>query len=323
MKKPSVIWIGIVLLAFCLAAWLGACTRTADLVETPLVLPAAARTQAAVDTTAADNTPSEPSPTPSANVIEAQSPASSPAVQLYAVVFLAEGEVLNVRTGAGVTNDIVDSLPANARDLKTTGRQQDVDGVNWMEIQLPDGVTGWVSGKFLTLQVSAPQFCNDAQVGSLMDGLTNAIRNQDGAELARLSSPIHGLTLQYHIWGPPVTVTDPQALGNLFSSTVDYEWMTTDEGETITGTFKDILLPPLEDVLLQSHTRHCNTLEQGVAAGVTQDGVYWPYDYRSLNYVSLFRQAAADNEQDWRTWVAGIEYVAGKPYLAVLLQFTY
>jgi len=323
MKKPSVIWIAIIWLAFCLAAWLGACTRTADLVETPLLPPAAARTQAAESANAAGNTLSEPTPTAAVIAIPTETPASPTAAQLYAVVYLEEGEVLNVRSGAGVTNDIVDSLPANARDLQITGKQQDVDGVNWMEIQLSDGVVGWVSGRFLTLQVPAPQFCSDAQVGTLLDSLINAIRNQDGAELARLASPIHGLTFQYHIWGSAVTVTDPQALGNLFNSTVDYEWMITDEGVAITGSFKDNLLPPLEDVLLQSHSRHCNTLEQGVAAGVTQDGVYWPYDYRGLNYVSLFRPAPADNEQDWRTWVVGIEYVAGKPYLAVLLQFTY
>jgi hypothetical protein len=130
------------------------------------------------------------------------------------------------------------------------------------------------------------------------------------------------LVIQHNVWNPPVVLKDPEVIAILFDSSSDYDWGIQDaSGEPMVGPFKDHILPKLENVLLQNHTRHCNTLERGVATAGTTGNVYWPYDYANLNYVALFRPPPPEQELDWRTWAAGIEYVDGKPYLAVLIQF--
>ena len=328
MSRQSAAWRLVMVLEAGFAVWLGGCTRPAGLTQTPLLPPAGASTQAAVLPAIQAGTGGQSTSTAQlaapAQQGELGEVTSTPAgTTRYAVLFLAEGEILNMRSGPGVMNDIVDTLAANGRDLTPTGERQEVDSVLWVEIQRADGITGWVSGQYLTEQTLAQQMCSDPQVGGLLDGLVNAVRSQDGAALAELASPIHGLTFHQAVWNAPVLIADSQAITALFTSTEGFDWGVDEAGELVSGAFRDVILPWLEDVLMQSHTRHCNTLEQGVAAGPTNDGIYWPYDYRSLNYVALFRPAAAGQEQDWRTWVAGIEYIEGRPYLVVLIPYSY
>jgi hypothetical protein len=47
--------------------------------------------------------------------------------------------------------------------------------------------------------------------------------------------------------------------------------------------------------------------------------VTWPYnkDFYSIYYPGLEQNGYLD----WRTWVAGIEYVTGKPYIYALGQY--
>jgi hypothetical protein len=300
--------------------WLMACTRPAGVVESTLLPPLALTASPSLPAESAAVTPA-PSLTPSGSESVSQ-PVETKVEERYAVAFLSEGEILNVRSEAGVTHDIVATLAANARDLRVVNREQ-VEDMPWMQVELTDGVTGWVSGLYLALQVPAPQVCNDPQVGTLLDGFVQAVRTEDGTAFARLVSPTHGLVIHHNVWNLGLSYSDPQVLAQLFSSTVDYDWGYTAEGEPLIGPFGNYILPQLQDVLLQSHSRHCNTLEQGVASGQTDDGTYWPYDYRSLNYVALYRPAPAEDDTDWRTWVVGLDYVDGKPYIAVLIPFTY
>jgi len=239
----------------------------------------------------------------------------------YSVAFLADGEILNVRSGPGVTFEIVASLNPNDHGLRTTGKIESVDNIPWRELYIDDGV-GWVSGAFLTEEKSATEVCNDPQIGVLLDEFTNVIRNKDGSSLSNLVSPIHGVTIHHNLWNPPVNLENPQKIQQIFTSDETYDWGYQDgSGDPIVGSFKDVILPRLEDVLLVNHSRHCNVLERGVATGSTAGYVFWPYDYSSFNYIAMFRQAPQNEELDWRTWVAGIEYVDGKPYIVVLIQF--
>jgi len=80
-------------------------------------------------------------------------------------------------------------------------------------------------------------------------------------------------------------------------------------------------LPLLRNVTAATPTRHCNQLEAGVSAGNTTAALDWPFEYANLNFMALYRAAVAGQEQDWRTWVVGIEYVNGAPYVTVLVQY--
>ena len=41
-----------------------------------------------------------------------------------------------------------------------------------------------------------------------------------------------------------------------------------------------------------------------------------------MNFYSVYYPGApANNNLDWRTWLVGMEYVDGKPYLYAMMQF--
>ncbi len=241
---------------------------------------------------------------------------------LYAVIQLGEADLLNVRVEPGLSGHVLLTLPPQQRGLKSTGRVEVVDEVRWAEINLPDGGTGWVSQQFLTEQVEGDVFCQSSEVSALLDRFVASVKDRDSEALPALVSPAHGLTIYHNVWNPPVSFDRPEVLQKLYISTVDYDWgLQEGSGSPLVGPFKDLVFPKLQDVMSFPHTRQCNVLEKGVSAGNTSGQVYWPPEYANLNYVALYRAAPASQEMNWRTWVVGVEYVAGVPYIAVLMQF--
>jgi hypothetical protein len=301
---------------------LSACTRSiknATAIPGVLPLPSTATATFLMDShPTATPAISPTSPEPTATVTQAV------VSQKYAVLLLGEGDLLNVRAGPGTENDILITLPPDARDLPYTGNHQGEGESSWVEIQLQDGTSGWVSGYFVTEQVASDQFCQDGRVVSLLDRFSQAINNQEGGELAAISSPTHGLIVQLNWWNPAVEFNSAEVIKNLFISTTSYDWGVADgSGIPVTGSFKDNVLPVLGDITTREHTSICNVLESGVSAGGTAGLLTWPVEYQNLNYVALYRAAPEEQEFDWRTWVVGIEYVDGVPYIAVLIQYNW
>lgn len=271
-----------------------------------------------------------PEETPSASKPAEDLPVSTPATSqpsvneaaLYAVIQLGEFDLLNVRLEPGLSSHVPFTLPPQQRDLKPTGQIKRVDEVTWVEVELPEGDLGWVSAQFLTEQVEPDLFCQDTRVEALLERLIGSVKERDGDVLAELVSPAHGLTLYHNVWNPPVRFENPEAIPMLYLSTVDYDWgIQEGSGLPLVGPFKELVYPKLQDVLAYSHTRQCNVLEPDVSVGATTGVVYWPVEYANLNFVALYRQAPEGQELNWRTWVVGIEYVDGLPYIAVLVQF--
>jgi hypothetical protein len=64
---------------------------------------------------------------------------------------VADDDVLNVRTGAGVDNDIAFTLSPDATGLTHTGETAEVDGETWWEVTSSAGDTGWANARFLTV----------------------------------------------------------------------------------------------------------------------------------------------------------------------------
>jgi hypothetical protein len=307
------------------------CKRPAEVIEPPLLIPTLRETAAESD---ARLTPEltyteQPTTIPTASQVTTDvKPLEGTGLRL-AVAFMTPGNLLNVRSGPGATFDVVDTLDADAQDLLTTGQRELNDEILWVEIQRAGGESGWVSSDFVTEQVDSEIFCNDSQVGTVLDKLGLALRNKDGRSLALLVSPLHGLTLHHDFLNPGVTIRDAQVTSVLFNSTTDYDWgVLGDTGEALIGPFKDVILPGIEEVVLQNHTRHCNTLEEGVATGIKEEAfsptsvAIWPGEYRKINYVALYQAAPPDDETGWRTLGVGIEYVDGKAYLAVIIPYT-
>lgn len=170
----------------------------------------------------------------------------------------------------------------------------------------------------LTPGVTPPQgtgnICTDPQVPALIDSLKNAVLNSDGSLLGSLVSPASGMDVRYFRDGTVVNYRADQAKF-LFETTFEVDWGTAPgSGEMKRGSFHDVIVPDLLRLFNQPYTLHCNELKYG---GVTYEPAF-PYD---KGYYSIhFPGTQPNSSLDWHTWVAGIEYVDGRPYLYALMQ---
>ncbi|WP_376791765.1 SH3 domain-containing protein [Thermoflexus sp.] len=234
----------------------------------------------------------------------------------FAVVLVQPNDQLNVRAGPGPDQPILATLPSNASGLLLTGREQTVQGARWVEVRLPDGRIGWVNAMFLTQEVSPQAFCADPQGAALLDRLESAIRERNGQALAALISPIHGLRIHVNRLSDPVLIRPDQAV-TLFTDETPIHWgVHPASAMEIVGPFRQAVLPDLLDVIDRPHERQCGLLVPPVTYQPA-----WPEAYRAFNFYSLHRPGTPGNELDWRTWVVGVAYVDGRPYVAVLMQF--
>ncbi|NOY99396.1 MAG: SH3 domain-containing protein [Chloroflexi bacterium] len=286
--------------------------------STPLVLPPSL-------------TPPPPSPTPVipvATQASAQPTAPSPAPALptagsvsgiSAVILLPPGGVLNVRSGPGVSNPVVGTFPAAATNVMRTGAASKAGGALWVEVQRPGGGgTGWVNAKYLTEYVPSSTFCADSQVQTLLGDLKTALMTSNGNLLASLVSPAHGLDLRYFRYGTLANYTSEEAAW-VFQSTYVVNWgPEPGSGIEKTGTFSQVPLPVLLEVFTSSYELHCN--DAGVASAFSQDP--WPVEYANVNFYDVYKPGTdAYGGLDWRSWLVGVEYVQGKPYLFALIHF--
>jgi hypothetical protein len=234
----------------------------------------------------------------------------------YAVVLVEENDNLNVRKEPGANGSIVDRLPFDATGILPTGKQSPVGDQRWVEIQHPDGGSGWVNALYLTEYIPRDIFCSDPRPTALLGELGEALRQKDGRQLARLVSPTHGLDITYFRSGNTANYTSDEARW-VFESDYETNWgVHPASGKTTKGTFQDVVLPDLLDTLDNQYITTCNNL-------VLESGNYtyqWPARYRNFNFYSVHKPGSPGNELAWRTWLAGYEMVNGEPYLSVLIH---
>jgi len=172
---------------------------------------------------------------------------------------------------------------------------------------LPDG-----SG---TPAANPSTICNDPQVTALIDSFKSAILTSDGPLLSSLVSPSRGMDVAYFRDGTVITY-QPEHAKFLFETTFVVDWgMEPGSGELKSGSFHDVIVPELVSIFNQPYTLHCNELKHG---GATYEMI-WEYDGEF--YSIHFPGTQANGNLDWHTWVMGIEYVSGKPYVYALIQF--
>ena len=239
----------------------------------------------------------------------------TPLATAYGVVLVGKKDTLTVREKPGLEGKPIGSLAYDTSGIALTGIETKVGNDRWVEIQRPGG-TGWVNAGFLTQIVSPNAFCSDAQVQALLASFKGAIQKKDGDALKTMVSPAHGLSLHY-IRGGTIANYTPDEAGWVFNSTYQMNWgSSAGSGKEVIGTFTQVILPKLQDVLGGSYTPACDQIKTGGASYP----VAWPDDYHNINYYSLYRPGPAGNELNWRTWLVGVEYVAGKPYLFGLIH---
>jgi hypothetical protein len=134
--------------------------------------------------------------------------------------------------------------------------------------------------------------------------------------LASLVSPEHGMDARLYRDGRVVNY-DRQHASALFESSFAVNWGNAPgSGLPSTGSFRELLVPDLLDVLNSDYELTCNLVRVG---GATYTAV-WPYP--EIDFYSLhFPGSPAYDELDWHTWILGIHYLEGVPYLYAIMQF--
>lgn len=167
--------------------------------------------------------------------------------------------------------------------------------------------------------VTAPSnpatICNDPQVTALIDSFKTAVLTSDGPLLSSLISPSRGMDVAYFRDGTVITY-QPEHAKFLFETTFAVDWGTEPgSGEMKSGSFHDVVVPELVSIFNQPYTLHCNELKHG---GATYEMIW---EYEDEFYSIHFPGTSENGNLDWHTWVMGIEYVSGKPYIYALIQF--
>ncbi len=165
---------------------------------------------------------------------------------------------------------------------------------------------------------SAPQasFCSDDQVLTLIGNFKSAVLTSNGPLLASLVSPAHGMDARLFRNGRVVNY-DAAHAKFLFVSTFAVDWgLAPASGLDTSGSFHDLLVPALVDVFNRTYTLGC---DQVLVGGTTYQAA-WPYTGVHF-YSAYYPGTPANGNMDWHTWLLGIDYAAGKPYLYAIMQF--
>lgn len=157
--------------------------------------------------------------------------------------------------------------------------------------------------------------CSDPQVTTLLASFKTAILTANGALLSSLVSPMRGMDARYFRGGKVVNY-DQEHAKFLFVTTYQVNWgLAPGSGAGVVGSFHELIVPELLKVFSQPYTLHCNKIQTG---GATYNPV-WPY--QSGFYSAFYAGTPVNANLDWHTWVLGVEYVNGRPYINAIMQF--
>ena len=163
--------------------------------------------------------------------------------------------------------------------------------------------------------VIPPAFCADPQPVSAINSLKTSMLTADGVLLSSLVHPTRGMDVSYFRDGNVINYTPEQAKF-LFETEFEADWGNEPgSGLPKTGAFHDVVVPDLVEFFNKTYTLHCNELKVGGATYVPE----FPYDG---NFYSVFFAGSDEfGQMDWNTWVIGMEYVNGEPFIFALMQF--
>ncbi len=180
----------------------------------------------------------------------------------------------------------------------------------------PSGTHVVVTSAPLETQVPSAVFCADSQATTLINSFKTAVQTSNGPALASLISPTHGMEARLYRNGRVVTYDRAHAKF-LFETTYSVDWgPAPGSGQETMGAFHETILPDLLNIFNKSYTATCNQVQVGGASYQAT----WPYS--GINFYSLYYPGSQGNgSMDWHTWLIGMQYVGGKPYLYAIMQF--
>ncbi len=236
----------------------------------------------------------------------------------YAVVRVPLNDVLNIRAGAGTSQPVVGSFPADAISVMRTGPTASAEGATWVEVQNPNGGTGWVNSYYLADYVSHDAFCADTRIAILIEQLKGSMNQSNGDMFAGIVSPVHGVNV--HLWAyEPGKNYSTATARTVFTSTEVHQWGSGPAGGTEygTGTFSQIIQPKMLEVLNAPNMEtYCDNLTKVFPLGT-------PWPYTNIRYYNLYKPASTSQTFDFRTWLIGFEYINGQPYLYSMVSIVW
>jgi hypothetical protein len=150
--------------------------------------------------------------------------------QVYTVVDVAAGDVLNVRSGPGAASPIVGTIPPYGMGIRLAGQGVLVDSIGWWPVQYND-LAGWVNGDYLARQVGTI----DEAVAARADEMIMALKARDLAVLSGFVHPDKGVRFSPYTYvrasGPPPEqdlVFSAAQVAHLGDDTTVYHWGTFD-----------------------------------------------------------------------------------------------
>lgn len=237
----------------------------------------------------------------------------------YAVVLVAPGEVLNIRTGPGPGYAISGSFTTSAMNVMRTGPSSATNGDLWVQVQNPGGGSGWVNSKYLTESVDSATFCTDGRVNTLLTNFGDALNTSNGETLAALVSPAHGMAVHLWRYGIPI-IFDREHARWVFVSTYEQNWGAAPaSGMDTIGAFHVVALPWFQEVFNASYSLTCNSLGTATQYGSTP----WPAEYTNVNYYTIYKPGTPGIDLDFRYLLVGVEFVQGQPYVFAVIHFAW
>jgi hypothetical protein len=212
---------------------------------------------------------------------------------------------------------VIGSFPADTVNIMRTQSTTSADSIFWVEVQKPGGGTGWVDFRYLTEYVTHNAFCADQSIPILIEQLKGSMNQSNGDMFAGLVSIKSGVSVQLWPNQPAVNFNRTTAPG-VFTSTQSYDWGTGDGqgGPSVVGTFVERVQPKLLEVFNAANmATYCDDL-----TNVFNPSHAWPYG-PNLHYYNLYKPGTTTF--DFRTWLIGIEYLNGRPYLHSLISVTW
>jgi hypothetical protein len=168
------------------------------------------------------------------------------------------------------------------------------------------------------IPTQSPDFCTDIRGTELINSLSKAIATKDGALLASLVSPSHGMDVLYYRDGNVINY-DVEHANFVFETTFQADWgLSFGSGEATKGSFQDIVLPTLEKVFTPNSLIVCSQIQTGGRTYVPQ----WPYS--DIDYYSVYFPGTDEfGGLDWQTWAVGMDISLGKPYIAAMVHYVW
>jgi hypothetical protein len=218
-------------------------------------------------------------------------------------------DMLNIRSGAGVSNPVIGSFARNATNVMRTGPVQQVDGAEWVEVLLPNGGDkGWVNSYYLTEYVTHETFCADTRISVITGQLKQAVNQSDGNLFASIVSPLHGANIDFWRNGTTVNYT-PLTAQSIFTNAQVIDWGYGASGIHDTGTFAQIVQPDMAVVLNSDYKLFCD--DSSYAGALYLE----PWGYTNIHYYAVLKPPTPGIDVDWKIWLVGFEYVNSTPSL--------